>query len=120
LDILPILQDPIETAITDEKSLEEMLLGGYAQASRATLFGANILIHGDIFSDNVFVSNDNSGYFLSENSLNISQQTDYGQLAGLYRMIIYANIVLNHTLPETDNIRNIEGQAHMMRAIGLF
>lgn len=120
LDILPILQDPLETAITDETSLEEMLLGGYAQASSASLFGANILIHGDIFSDNVFVSNDNSGYFLSENSLNISQQTDYGQLAGLYRLIIYANIVLNHTLPETDNVRNIEGQAHMMRAIGLF
>lgn len=120
LDILPVLQDPLETAIKDEESLQAMLVGGYDQASSANLFGANILIHGDLISDNVFVSTTNDGYFTGVNNLGFSPQTDLGQLGSLYRMIVYANIVLNHPLENSTTVENIEGQAHMMRAVGLF
>ena len=120
LDILPVLSDPLETVIVDETSLNEMLIGGYDQMSSATLFGANLLIYGDLFSDNTFVSNTNDGYFFQENALAISTQTDLGFLGGLYKAIIYANIILNNTLQDTPVIQNIEGQAYAIRGLSLF
>lgn len=120
LDILPVLQDPLETVIVDEETLMSVLVGGYDQASVANAFGADISIYGDLISDNTFVSTTNDGYFTGVNNLGFSQQTDLGQLANLYRMISYANIVLNHELEVTPNVENIEGQAHMMRAVALF
>jgi len=120
LDILPVLSDPLETVIVDEASLNEMLVGGYDQLSNATVFGANISIYGDLFSDNTFVSNTNDGYFFQENALAISNQTDLGFLGGLYKSVVYANIVLNNTLQDTSVVQNIEGQAYAMRGLALF
>lgn len=120
LTILPILQDPLETAIKDEADLNAFLVGGYNELSSASIFGANISIYGDLISDNIFVSTDNDGYFLNENSLAFSQQTNLGVLGPLYKGVNYANIVLNHNLEVTPFVENVEGQAHVMRAICLF
>lgn len=120
LTLFPPLADPLDTAINTEDDLQAILVGGYNEASSANLFGANLLIYGDLMSDNTFVSNTNDGYFTNVNNLNFSPQTDLGILGTLYRMKVYSNIVLNHDLPVTQNVLNIEGQAHMMRAVALY
>jgi len=95
LEIIPELNDVLETSIRSEEDVEKYLINSYEQFQSSTLFGANILIHADLMSDNVFVSNKNDGYFLGINSLNITQDGDLGHLGGFYRVIRAANTVLN-------------------------
>lgn len=96
LDIEPELNDVLERSIRSEEDVEAFLMDAYDKFQSPVLFGANILIHADLMSDNAFVSNKNDGYFVNINLLNITQDGDLGHLGGFYRVIRATNTVLNY------------------------
>lgn len=130
LDLKPIMTDVLENSVRSEEEVKLYLADCYNQLSSSTIFGANLLIHADMMSDNTFVSNKNDGYFTGINSLNITVDGDLGHLAALYRVVRSANTVLhyeNYLAPNVDPstfnqelIRQYQAEAKATRALALF
>lgn len=120
---LPIDQFPIENAITSEQDMRSLLNGVYDQYSTAQGFGTDIVAFGDLISDNVFISAANSDVaYRTTGFLNWSADiSDFAMLDELYDGIILANTVINNNaLPDSENVRNYKGEAHIARAVGYY
>ncbi len=119
----PVDQFPIEEAIRSEGDMRGILNGVYDQYSTSSGFGADILIFGDLISDNVFITAQPSDVaYRTTGFLNWSADiSDFGMLDELYDGIVLANTVINEeTLPETQEVKNMKGEAMIARAIGYF
>lgn len=120
---LPPDQFLIENAITEESDMRNVLNGIYDQYSDYQGFGAEVLIFGDLISDNVFITAQNTDVaYRTTGFLNWSADiSDFAMLNQLYNGIILANTVINNTsLLESDNVKNFKGEAKIARALGYF
>lgn len=123
LDEKPIDQFQTEDAIHSEGDMRAVLNGVYDQYSSSSAFGADILIFGDLISDNVFISAQPSDVAYKDTGfLNWSADiSNFGMINPLYNGIGLANMVINNNaLPETETVANYKGEAHIARAVGYF
>jgi hypothetical protein len=120
---MPVYDDVIENAITNETDMKSVLNGIYNEYSSASAFGANILIFGDLISDNVFITNRQTDVaFRNTGSLNWSQEiNDFSMIRSIYGGIVLANTVINDThLAQSTNVDNMKGEAMIARAVGYY
>lgn len=123
LEEKPIDQFPLEEAITKESDMRNVLNGVYDQYSTSQGFGADVLVFGDLISDNVFITSSNTDIsYRNTGFLNWSPDiSDFAMLDEMYDGIILANLVINNTtLEETANVINLKGEARIARAVGYF
>ncbi|RLZ09231.1 RagB/SusD family nutrient uptake outer membrane protein [Faecalibacter macacae] len=123
LDERPLIGDIFDAnnGMKNEEQMERFVIGAYSGLASGTNFGANILIYGDVISDNIFVSTTNDGYFLTENSLSWIGDSGFGQYSALYTVIQRANFVINDTnLEETENVKKLKGEAKIIRGLAYF
>ena len=123
LDERPVIGDIFDAndGMRNEEQMERFVIGSYSALGSATNFGANIIIYGDVISDNIFVSTTNAGYFLTENSLSWIGDSGFGQYSALYTVIQRANFVINDTnLEETENVKKLKGEAKIVRGLAYF
>jgi hypothetical protein len=95
----------------------------YSALGSASAFGADILIDGDLISDNVFVSTTNDGYHLTKSNLGWSGvSTPFsGEWRSLYTVVQRSNIVINErTLENTDKVKGYKGEAKISRGLAYF
>ncbi len=123
LDEYPVIGDVFdsEAGLKSEDQMERFLFSTYSTLGSSTNFGGNILIYGDLISDNIFVSSTNDGYYTTENSLSWIGDTGFGQYSGLYTVIQRANFVINDTnLEETPKVKKMKGEAKIVRGLAYF
>lgn len=119
----PVDQFPIQEAITSERDMQSVINGIYDQYSTANGFGADVLAFSDLISDNVFISATNTDVaYQNTGFLNWSSDvSDFGMLDEFYDGIILANLVINNTsVPESESVANLKGEARIARALGYF
>ena len=122
LDLEPIID---EVYVGELKSEKEMLWATnniYATLSSGSLFGADLLIHADVMSDNVFVSNSlTSGYYQNIQNMGWSGDTGFGSWRALYDVIQKANfVILDENLPLTNAVKSFKGEAKIARGLAYF
>ncbi|WDF47274.1 RagB/SusD family nutrient uptake outer membrane protein [Chryseobacterium sp. KACC 21268] len=119
----PVDQFPLEGSLTAESDMLYLLNGVYDQYSTAAGFGTDITVFGDLISDNVFITAQNTDVaYRTTGFLNWSSDiSDFGMLDELYDGIVLANAVINDkSLPETPTVLNYKGEARIARALGYY
>lgn len=107
--------------IQSENKLEYVTNGIYSILGGAGFLGAQFLVYNDVVSDNVFVSNTNSGYYLNYQNINWVGDSDLGFLNTGYDVISQANVVINESsLPVTDRTKKLKGEAKLLRGYAYF
>lgn len=121
---LPPKQIVLDDAIVDEEGLRSAVNGMYEQFSTGDSFGADIIIFGDLISDNIFVSQTNNGYYLTTQQMawNGDNAGDFNMLDELYDVVGMANLSINEgaKLEQTTVVKNLLGEAHIGRALAHF
>lgn len=123
LELLPEIDTPYETAIENEDDMQKFLVGMYKQFAQADAFGADILIFGDLISDNTFITKAYGDIsYLTTGSFNWSEDiSDFGQWDALYDAIAHANVVItNETIEESPAVKNMKGEALIARGLAHF
>ncbi|WP_312321561.1 RagB/SusD family nutrient uptake outer membrane protein [Soonwooa sp.] len=119
----PAYETTIDTAIENEADMKALLNGIYNEYQSSSTFGADLLIFGDLISDNVFITNQStdSRYRLTA-AYNWSQDiNEFSITRGLYRSIVLANIIINNTkLANTEEVNNMKGEAMIARAVSYY
>lgn len=113
----------IETSINTTNDLQAVLNGAYERMSSSAYYGRDIVVLGDIFSDNVY-SNANSNRFVVEGQMNLNSESGIVETlwAQMYGVIASANIVINAENIDGDQaaIDHLKGQAYAIRALAHF
>ena len=107
------------TAITNLGDLKGLLAGAYDRMTSANYYGRNMLIFGDVRSDNAY-ANGNSGRFLTSASMDMTNSNADADAAFLqmYAVIANCNIIINSTIEgDAVAIDHIKGQALALRAL---
>ncbi|MCB7481476.1 RagB/SusD family nutrient uptake outer membrane protein [Christiangramia sediminis] len=113
----------IETSINTTNDLEAVLNGAYDRMSASAYYGRDVVVLGDIFSDNVY-SNANSNRFVVEGQMDLNSESGIVETlwAQMYGVIASANIVINAENIEGDQevLDHLKGQAYALRALAHF
>lgn len=113
----------IETSINTTNDLEAVLNGAYERMSSSAYYGRDVVVLGDIFSDNVF-SNGNSNRFVVEGQMDLNSESGIVESlwAQMYGVIASANVVISAENIEGDQemIDHLKGQAYAIRALAHF
>lgn len=123
LNEMPVDKFPLNTPLEKESDMEFLVNGIYDQYSTAAGFGTDVLVFGDLISDNVFITSQNTDVaYRTTGFLNWSADiSDFGMLDEFYDGIVLANAVINDTsLKETPAVLNYKGEARIARALGYF
>ena len=122
LDKQPYISVPISTSIKTVDEMSAAINGLYGSMRVNTINGRSIPIMGDIMSDNVYISTQNSGRYLAQNNYTYTEGTAEanGIWRDLYAVIKNANNVINAEVPSsplTDATRDqLRGEALTIRA----
>ncbi|WP_295652182.1 RagB/SusD family nutrient uptake outer membrane protein [uncultured Mucilaginibacter sp.] len=110
---------PVTSAIVTDYDMSDAVNGMYAAMRSSSLFGRDIPVLGDVFSDNVYVSSTNSGRYLSEN--NFSMNNLNGEASDIwtqgYFTILQANRIINSSIPTDATNSQLRGEAYTARAL---
>lgn len=132
-DLNPILdtekevQDP-STAIKSLDDMKNILNGTYNYLSQYEYYGRDIIVLGDVWSDNVY-SNANSNRFTVEGTMDLnSEHTIVRELwKNIYGTIATANVAINTSIEGVEGnaadkaeAKHLQGQALVIRALGHF
>ncbi|AJW64365.1 SusD family protein [Elizabethkingia miricola] len=115
----------LDTNIKTDGDLNTVLLGGYNRMQHSSYYGRDIVIFGEVRSDNAF-SNAKSNRFVTVGRMNMLITDAYASSAWsqIYKTISSANIVINKPASgvtgDANKVRHIQGEAYMMRALGHF
>jgi hypothetical protein len=124
-DLDPSLQQDksIETSINTVNDVQAILVGAYERMSSGFVYGRDIIILGEVFSDNT-ASNANSNRFVAEGQMSLTTTSAIPSdlWNTLYRVIASANIIISAEGIEGDEaqIKHIKGQAYAIRALAHF
>ena len=113
---------PTDQSITTVDDMETALNGAYASLRSANLYGRTIPLFGDLFADNVYISQTNSNRYLDFFQVNmvVSNTNAQGIWQTAYSTILDANNVINSSLTGTPDINQIRGEALAIRALMYF
>lgn len=112
--------------LTNLKTISDLntaLLGGYNRMQSASYYGRDLIIFGEVRSDNAF-SNAKSNRFVTVGRMNMLINDAYSSdtWSQIYKTIGSANIVLSKSPSDISGdqskIKHIQGEAYMMRALG--
>lgn len=113
----------IEISINTANDLQAVLNGAYDYLSDGFYYGRDIIILGEVFSDNT-TSNANSNRFVDEAAMQLLPTDDIPESLWLeaYSAIASSNIVISAEAIEGDpvEIDHLKGQAHAIRAMAHF
>jgi len=126
LDKQPYISVPVASSIKTVDEMSAAVNGVYGSMKINTISGRSIPIMGDLMADNVYISSQNSGRYLTQNNysyINSSAETN-GIWRDLYAVIKNANNVINAEVPSsplTDATRDqLRGEAITLRAWSYF
>ncbi|SHG75218.1 RagB/SusD domain-containing protein [Salegentibacter echinorum] len=113
----------IETSINTVNDLQSVIYGAYNRMSLTEYYGRDIIILGEIFSDNVY-SNANSNRFVVEGKMDLNSESGIVDdlWSQLYAVIGSSNVVINAEDIEGDEavINHFKGEAYAIRALAHF
>ena len=113
----------VETSIRTAEDLQGILYGAYNRMTSAAYYGRELIIFGEVRSDNCF-SNGNSGRFITVAAMTIGNNEAYASdpWTQIYAVIASANIIIGAQDITGDQavIDHIRGQAHAIRALAHF
>lgn len=124
LDQQPYSSVPVGTAITNAEELQAAVNGMYASLRSFEALGRNIPILGDLKADNIWISTQNRGSYLTQNAYTMpataAEATEMWRT--LYTSILRANTVINAELVATSpanqtTINQLKGEAYAIRAL---
>lgn len=123
LDLGPEVGDEYNGSLNTEDQMARVVQGIYPKLGSSSNFGADILIQGELLSDNIFVSNaaGDIAYINTDAFAWHAENSPFGQYRGLYDVVQQANLVLNDTnVPINDNVIALKGEAKIARALAMF
>lgn len=113
----------IETSINSVNDMQALLVGAMERMSATAYYGRDVIILGEIFSDNTY-SNANSNRFVVEALMDLNENSAVASTlwAQAYGVIASANIIIGAEGIEgdQDQINHIKGQAYAIRALAHF
>jgi len=126
LDKQPYISVPVATSITTVDEMSSAVNGVYGSMRLASINGRSIPVMGDLMADNIYISSQNSGRYLSQNNYSYTSLSaePLGIWRDLYAVIKNANNVINAEVPAsplTDATRDqLRGEALTLRAWSYF
>lgn len=107
-----------QNAIKTSNDMSDAVNGMYAAMTSSTWFGRDAELIGDLLADNTYVSHFNSGRFLPENNFTFSSTNGEAleMYSQAYYVILQANRILTATVPASDDVSQLRGEAYIMRA----
>ena len=115
----------VEGSINNQEDLEGLLRGVFNRMTDATYYGRDVIIYGEIRSDNTY-ANGNSGRFLTVAAMDLGSDQAYptDTWTQIYRAIALANVIIGTEEQELQGdqavIDHTIGQAYAIRALGHF
>ncbi len=110
---------PINLAIVTPNDMADAVNGMYVAAKSSSLYGRDIPILADLLADNIYVAASNSGRYLSES--NYSFVSTNGEASDIYTQgyytILQANRVIAATVPASNDVNQLKGEAYIMRGL---
>jgi len=111
---------PVSAAIETDNDMTDAINGMYTDMKSSSLFGRDVPVLGDLFSDNTYVLATNSGRYLSENNFTMNNQN--GEASDIwtqgYTCILQANRIINAPTSLSDAAANqLRGEAYTARAL---
>lgn len=123
LDLTPEIGDVFTGDLKSEEEMGYAVNAIYSSLGSSSGFGADILIDGDLISDNVFVSTTNDGYHLTKSNMAWSGVSNpfSGEWRSLYTVVQRSNMVINErSLENTDKVKSLKGEAKISRGLAYF
>ena len=111
--------DNVDEPLTEEK-MQMLLKGAYFNMSSTGAYGTDIMIGGDLLGDNLFVSNTNPSYLLTNNKTYSPNQGDLSFYGLMYTVIMACNMASNSTVPSNANVERIKAEAKILRGYAYF
>jgi hypothetical protein len=110
---------PVDQAITTEAEMQAAIVGTYASLRGSGVYGRNIPVFGDLMADNIYVSSQNSGRYLTQNTYNttVASTEPAAIWTGLYAAIKNANVVINSDIASSSEVDQLRGEALTVRAL---
>ena len=105
--------------IANVGDLKGLLSGAYDRMTSATYYGRNVIVFGDVRSDNAY-ANGNSGRFVTSGSMDMTNANGDADDAFLqmYGVIANCNIIINANISgDQVAIDHVKGQAMALRAL---
>lgn len=117
-------QKTVGEGISSAGDLKAILYGAYNRMTSHEYYGRNIIIYGEVRSDNSF-PNGSSGRFTGVGGFNLLPTSGYvtGSWRFMYRVIASANIIINapdNLKGEAKLVNHYKGQGYVMRALAHF
>lgn len=115
----------LAASINTVEDLRTVLAGGYGRMNDVSYYGRDIIIFGEVRTDNCF-SNANSNRFVTVGQMSMLPSDAFASdtWTKIYQTIGNANIVINKPAGElsgdANEINHIKGQAMIMRALAHF
>lgn len=115
------VDDMASVPLTEEK-IQMLLNGAYFSMGSASAYGTETMIFGDLLGDNLFVSNTNSSYLLTNNKNYNSTQNEFGFYTPMYNVIMSCNMVINSKVSDNGdgNVDRIKAEAKILRGFAYF
>ncbi|MBF0596282.1 RagB/SusD family nutrient uptake outer membrane protein [Faecalibacter rhinopitheci] len=109
--------------IESESQMQYVLNGMYSELGSADALGADIIMFGELISDNAFISNKNDGRFKITNAITWTASdtnTDFNQFNKLYDAVGMANIIINTEIEQTKAVKSMVAQAYAARGLAFY
>ncbi|SIT08728.1 RagB/SusD domain-containing protein [Filimonas lacunae] len=109
----------LSESITDDVSMYAAVNGMYNDLLSYRVYGRSIPVRGDLMSDNAFMATSNSGRYLNWNKYQIISTDSYVEEVWLYcyAAIKDANNIINATITDDTNTKQLRGEAYAIRAL---
>ena len=124
LDAKPYGSLVLSQAISGEDDMNTALNGLYSSLRATDFYGRTYAVKGDLMADKVFLSNQNSGRYLSFNNYNFVKTDAYASAVWInaYSAIKNANLIINAgLLPSAgDNVSQMLSESYAIRGMIYF
>ncbi|TWP29834.1 RagB/SusD family nutrient uptake outer membrane protein [Apibacter muscae] len=127
LNTEPSTEVPLDVIIKTEEGLINAKNGIYYYLARPGGLGCNVVLLGDLISDNSFVNTSNTGRFLNLNNMSYNPELNFDGIEGegpplnrLYDAYALASTVINAPISLNDEIKQAKAEAYAARALAMF
>jgi starch-binding outer membrane protein, SusD/RagB family len=119
LDEAPTTAISVEHAIKTDGNMMEAAAGMYRILQNYYFFGRNATVFGDMLADNVYLSSTNSNRLLTQNNYTFVAGSAETRLlwSQSYFAILQANRIIGSGIVESNNVKQLKGEAYAVRAL---